>query len=178
MNNHEVVSLNDCYKFLKKTKKRKTEQMKNLSKMIKQHAKKLDIRIRKMTRDFERLETQIYNIYQRAMIKLIQIKKDNLNILESSHIIMKNRLNELKWMEYFTKFQIDYIPPEDFIHLNFTHQRMQNLLYRNMTLPGLELYEKHSDFKVAGEIELIDYKKKLDIEVKKRKDREIKKRAK
>lgn len=152
--------------------------MKNLTKIMKGHAKKLESKIKKMKRDFSSLESQIYNIYQKAIIKLMQLKKNNLHDLESTFSMLKNRINELKWMEYFTKFQIDYVPPEEYIHLNFTHQRMQNLLYRNMTLPGAEIYEKHSDYKVLGEIEILDFRKKIESEVKKRKDKEIKKRAK
>lgn len=150
--------------------------MKNLSKMIKKHIKNLEKKIDKMTVEFKRVESQIFSIYKRAMVKLKQIKKANLHDLESACTIMKNRLNELKWMEYFTKFQIDYIEPEEFIQLNFTHQRMQNLFYRNMKVPGTETYKKHSNFEVYGDIQIADCKKSSDTQEKKRREREMKMR--
>lgn len=152
--------------------------MKNLSKLIKKHIKKLDKKIEKMNLEFNRIESQIFSIYKRAMVKLKQIKKTNLNDLESTSTILKNRLNELKWMEYFTKFQIDYIEPEDFIQLNFTHQRMQNHFYKNMKIPGVDVYNKHSNFEVYGDIQIADCKKTSDNLEKKRREREMKMRIK
>ena len=177
MANHEIVSFNDCYNFLKQNFHMRSMQTINLTKILKGHIKSLNIKIKKMKQDFNRLESDLDGIFDRLKKSLQALMSQNLYPLESASIMLQNRLKKLRWMEYFIKFQMDYENPEEYVKKVFSHQRIQHMVYNNMTIPnGKQFTAKHSKFRVEGNIEIVDIKDIIQKQKnKKSRDRMIKK---
>lgn len=170
---HTLIAVQDCYKLLKKTKNEKSAQTSNLSKKIKQHLKIINKKVLKMKEGFRFLENSIKKEFEKLMQRFEKLKYKSLAPLESIKLLMENRFNELKWMEYFIKFQFDYTEPGAYVEKFFTHQRMQQALYSNMVFPTEKEYKKHGDYALFGGYEIIDMKAKRRREAEEKLNREV-----
>lgn len=59
-------------------------------------------------------------------------------------------------MEYFNKFQIDFIGAEEYVTKYLIHQNMQKNFYSSLGLgKNSFISERHSEFVVRGQIDLV-----------------------
>lgn len=124
--------------------------------MLQKRIDQLSVKTSTMKEQFHELESKISEKFKSAMEKLTDLKKENLGKLESMLEGLEMRMRELKWMEYFNKFQIDYIEPEKYMRKYFVHQQTQKSFYEQLGL-GKKTFvtDKHSDFIIKGHIDIV-----------------------
>ena len=81
------------------------------------------------------MEKQLEAEIQAARTELESLKFKYLDDLNSYKIGYERKLQEIVWMEYFSKFQQDKMNPTDYIDLYFIHLRMQEDFLNNLTTP-------------------------------------------
>ena len=156
---HNLISVKECYDFLKKNRAVRTPQMDSLSKKIKEHKRTIDVKAARMNEQFDSLEASIILIYRNLMKKLLKLKARTVLVFESMSSMLETKLRELRWMEYFIKFQVDYVAPEIYINNFFTHQKMQKKLYEDTAFLTENLVKLHSNYKIVGDdLDLVDKK--------------------
>lgn len=70
-----------------------------------------------------------------ARTELETLKHKYLDDLNSYKLGYERKLQEVIWMEYFSKYQQDKMSPTDYIDLYFVHLRMQEDFLNNLTSP-------------------------------------------
>ena len=171
MRKHKVATVVECYAYLKEKSSQNTVQFDSLSELILGKIDNLKSKIQKMTIDFQCYKDDIKQRFQLAMHSLNQLKIDNLEYLEGMLCGLEIKYKELKWMEYFNKFQINYIDAEEYLKKQFYHQDHQKVFYGQLGLGKKScINNKHSQFTVVGEIDIVsNYKivqKEQDVKLK------------
>jgi hypothetical protein len=128
----------------------------SLEELLNQKIIQLKTKVTKMRDDFDELEQEVIKIFKTGMANLRRHKEENLGKLESLLWGLQTRLKELRWMEYFNKFQIDFIGPEEYVRKYLVHQDMQKKFYSSLGLgKSAFINERHSEFVVRGQIDLV-----------------------
>ncbi len=84
---------------------------------------------------FEDLEKQLDQAFTKLKSEMSGLKQKYTDDLSSMEIGYKHKLDEIVWMEYFIKFQMDKIQPGEYIDKYFTHMGMQEDFLRNLVIP-------------------------------------------
>ena len=99
---------------------------------------------------------------------------ETLEKVTNYELALRRKLDELIWMDYFLRYQIDYLEPQRVIQNFFTHQKLQADIINNMILPSENEINIGGDFEVIGNIEIIssNLRNKIQINTGKKKDNE------
>lgn len=73
---------------------------------------------------------------RRVRSELESAKEKALGDLNTMEIGYQRKLDEIVWMEYFIKFQIDKLQPQAYIDKYFTHLKMQDQFVKELYHPN------------------------------------------
>lgn len=152
--------------------------MKNISNKIQGFLNNLKYKIDKMNNDFREMGMKIDAAYEKAKKELKETKEKEMKDVQSLAIMLEQKLKELNWMEYFTKFQIDYQNPGEYIDKFFTHQKMQQQFYNSVCFPNERISSKHSEYMVNIGFEIVNLAEILAEKERQDREREIEQKAK
>ena len=74
---------------------------------------------------FNKLEGKIKAIYEEASKKLKTYASQTLEKITCYETSLRKKLDELVWMDYFLRYQIDFLDPQKVINNFFLHQTLQ-----------------------------------------------------
>jgi hypothetical protein len=81
------------------------------------------------------VEKELEAAIQSTRSELDSLKSKYLDDLNSYKLGYERKLQEIIWMEYFSKYQQDKMNPASYIDLYFVHLRMQEDFLNSLTTP-------------------------------------------
>lgn len=153
---HKVVSMHDCFEFLKDTRKVKSPMMIKIKNKVTNLYNQVKSQSSKCMAALAQVEKQLQKIYQQTQANLVSLRQKYLDDLLSMEVGYRHKLDEIVWMEYFIKFQIDKVKPADYIQRYFTHLTMQEDFFKGMVMPTEEEADMNFDFELQGSLKIVN----------------------
>ena len=151
---HTVWPINDCFNNLRDTKDNFTPKIKQMKNKINSTQLNLASKSINLKESFNNAEQKIKQIYDNAVKRLRTFASNTQAKITSNEIALRKYLDELIWMDYFMRYQVDYIEPQKVIKNFFLHQIIQGDIINSVVLPSDEEINITADFDVVGDIHI------------------------
>lgn len=95
----------------------------------------LKVQISNISASFDEVEMEIKSRFDKLQRELVELRAKHLDELNSLEVGFSHKMDEIVWMEYFIKFQMEKIKPCDYIEKYFTHLTMQDEFLSTISMP-------------------------------------------
>lgn len=153
---HKLISAHDCYEFLKETRKVKSPLMIKIKDKLSNMYSQVKSQTSRCITALDQLEQHLKKIVQETENSISQLKEKYLNQLLSMEVGYRHKLDEIVWMEYFIKYQMDKIKPAEYIDRFFTHLTFQEDFFKGIVTPSNDLLESNFTFELQGNLKIVN----------------------
>lgn len=81
---------------------------------------------------------ELEEAYRKAKDEIESVRSQYLGKLKSMEVGFNHKLDEIVWMEYFIKYQIDKVKPLEYVNKYFTHLSLQEEFLKTLPDPNIK----------------------------------------